>query len=132
MRIRIRVGDEVQVMRGSRNRNPEKPPTRGKVLEIDRERGLVWVEGYNQRIRHLKKTPRHPQGGRVRREAPVAMSKVMLVTSDGRPARLSKIERGQDGAVVLREGAGQAAGETPAAKPKKAAKKKASRKASEE
>ena len=102
MATRIKVGDTVQVMSGRRNRNPEKPPTRGKVLRVDRENGLVWVEGVNRRIRHLKKDPRHPQGGRVERESPVAVSNVMLVTAEGVPVRLAKAVRGEDGKVAVR------------------------------
>ena len=68
MAISIRVGDVVEVVRGTRNRNPDKPPTRGRVLSVDRGAGRVIVEGVNQRTRHLKKSPKHPQGGRLRRE----------------------------------------------------------------
>jgi large subunit ribosomal protein L24 len=103
MATRIKVGDTVQVMSGRRNRNPEKPPTRGKVMRVDRENGLIWVEGVNRRIRHLKKTPQHPQGGRVERESPIAASNVMLVTAEGVPVRLAKAVRGADGKVAVRE-----------------------------
>jgi large subunit ribosomal protein L24 len=98
MATQIRVGDTVQVMSGRRNRNPEKAPTRGKVLRVDRENSLVWVEGVNRRVRHLKKSPRHPQGGRLERESPIAISNVMLVTEDGVPLRLAKVAR--DGTAV--------------------------------
>jgi large subunit ribosomal protein L24 len=99
MGTQIKVGDLVQVMSGSRQRNPEKPPSRGRVLAVDRERGLVTVEGHNQRVRHLKQSPRHPQAGRVKREMPVHVSNVMLVTEDGRPVRVSKVRR--EGARVV-------------------------------
>ena len=36
MAVSIRVGDLVEVVRGTRNRNPDKPPTRGRVLSVDR------------------------------------------------------------------------------------------------
>ncbi len=99
MSTSIRVGDEVQVVSGTRNRNPEKPPTRGRVLRVDRERGLVWVEGHNRRIRHLRKSAKHPQGGRLERESPVAISNVMLVTKDGVPVRKSRTVRSKDGRI---------------------------------
>ena len=102
MTARIKVGDTVQIMSGRRNRNPEKPPTRGRVLRIDHENSLVWVEGVNRRIRHLKKSPRHPQGGRLERESPIAISNVMLVTADGRPVRLAKAVRAADGTITAR------------------------------
>ena len=99
---RIKVGDTVQIMSGRRNRNPQNPPTRGRVLRVDREDGLVWVEGVNKRVRHLKKSARHPQGGRLEREAPVAASNVMLVTADGTPVRLARAVRGEDGKIAAR------------------------------
>ena len=105
MAARIKVGDTVQVMAGRRNRNPEKPPTRGRVLRIDHDGGLVWVEGVNRRIRHLKKSPRHPQGGRLERESPVAVSNVMLVTEAGTPVRLARAVRGEDGKLTDRAAA---------------------------
>ena len=108
MGVNIRVGDVVQVMSGTRNRNPEKPPTRGKVLAVDRERRLVTVEGHNVRVRHLKKSPKHPQGGRLEREMPVHMSNVMLVTEDGRPVRMSKA--GREGGRVVAAGTAGASG----------------------
>ena len=102
MSTRIKVGDTVQIMSGRRNRNPEKPPTRGRVLRVDRDASLVWVEGINMRVRHLKKSPRHPQGGRLERESPVAASNVMLVTAEGVPVRLAKAVRGKDGKITAR------------------------------
>ena len=102
MSTQIRVGDTVQVMAGRRNRNPEKPPTRGKVLRVDREHSLVWIEGVNRRVRHLKKSARHPQGGRLERESPVAISNVMIVSEEGTPVRLSRAVRGDGGKVTAR------------------------------
>lgn len=130
MATRIKVGDTVQVMAGRRNRNPEKPPTRGRVLSVDRESGLVWVEGVNKRIRHLKKSPKHPQGGRLEREAPLRISNVMVVGEDGIPVRLSRAVRAEDGKVTSRPSAnprhaGTAAkGSEPAAAAKKSKKSK--------
>ena len=101
MAISIRVGDVVEVVRGTRNLNPDKPATRGRVLSVDRVGGRLIVEGVNLRTRHLKKAPKHPQGGRLRREAPVAISNVMLVGPEGKAVRLSKLAR-VDGKIVLK------------------------------
>ena len=101
MAISIRVGDLVEVVRGTRNRNPEKAPTRGRVLAVDRIGQRVIVEGVNLRTRHLKKSPKHPQGGRLRKEAPIAISNVALVGPDGKVTRLSKVKR-VDGKIVLK------------------------------
>jgi large subunit ribosomal protein L24 len=102
MATQIKVGDTVQVMAGRRNRNPEKPPTRGKVLRVDRERGRVWVEGVNFRTNHVKKSARYPQGGRLKTESSVAVSNVMLVTEDGKPVRIARAVRADDGKITDR------------------------------
>lgn len=99
MSASIKVGDTVQIMAGRRNRNPENPATRGRVLRVDREGGRVWVEGYNMRTRHLKRSPKYPQGGRIERESPISISNVMLVTAAGAPVRLARASRGEDGKI---------------------------------
>ena len=104
MAISIRVGDLVEVVRGTRNRNPDKPATRGRVLTVDREGGQLVVEGVNLRIRHLKKSQKHPQGGRLRRESPIDISNVMLLTAEGNRVRRSHAAR-VDGKVVAKDAA---------------------------
>lgn len=114
MSVTIKVGDEVQVLvspRAERRRAGRRQAegkraevTRGRVIKVDRDRGLVTVEGHNLRIKHLKRSARHPQGGRLEREAPVPVAKVMLVAADGKPVRLDCAER-RDGKVVRSAGA---------------------------
>ncbi len=50
---------------------------RGKVLQVNRKRGQVLVEGVNMIYRHVRPTQKNPQGGRVQREAPIHMSNVL-------------------------------------------------------
>jgi large subunit ribosomal protein L24 len=69
----IRVGDEVVVISG-RDRGQ-----RGKVLKVDREGGRVTVEGLNRVYKHVRKSQRNPQGGRLSKEAAIEVSKVMLI-----------------------------------------------------
>ena len=103
MGFNIRVGDTVQVARGRRNRNPERPPTRGRVLKIDRENGRVIIEGHNMRIKHLRRSEKHPQGGRLERESPIQISNVLVVTEAGQAIAARKARRTDDGKVVSRE-----------------------------
>ena len=102
MSFSIRVGDEVEVTSGSRNRNPNLPRTRGRVLSVDRVGGRLVIQGHNLRIKHLRKSQQHPQGGRLEREMPIAISNVKIVTVDGDAVRLSKARR-EDGKVVAKK-----------------------------
>jgi large subunit ribosomal protein L24 len=48
----------------------------------------VIVEGVNRVYRHIKRSQKNPQGGRLSKEMPVDLSNVMLVcTSCNQPAR---------------------------------------------
>jgi len=117
MATTIRVGDEVQVRltRRAEKRLDERRSsegkraavTRGKVIAIDRDAGRVTVEGHNLRIKHLKRSKLHPQGGRLEREHPIAIARVMLVAADGKPVRLADAVR-LDGKIVRKEGTGKA------------------------
>jgi large subunit ribosomal protein L24 len=69
---RIKKGDEVIVIRG------DEKGKRGKVLEVDRKKGLVVVEKVNLVRRNLRPTPKNPQGGVLEKEAPIPVSRVML------------------------------------------------------
>jgi large subunit ribosomal protein L24 len=51
----------------------------GKVLEVVPEKGRVLVEGINYVWKHVRPSPKNPQGGRVQKEAPIAISKVLVV-----------------------------------------------------
>lgn len=79
----IRVNDVVEVISG-RDRGQ-----RGKVLRVDRTEGKVLVEGLNRVYKHVKKSNRNPQGGRLSREDFIAVSKVMIICpKTGSPSRI--------------------------------------------
>ncbi len=69
----IREEDEVLVIRGV------DKGVRGKVLKIDREKNRVIVEGVNKAYKHVKRSGKNPQGGRLSKEMPVSASNVMLI-----------------------------------------------------
>jgi large subunit ribosomal protein L24 len=87
---RIRTGDVVVVVRG------EDKGKRGKVSKILIDRGLVVVEGVNSVKRHIKQTAQRP-GGILEVEAPIPLSKVMLIDPQGgKPTRVKyKVENGK-------------------------------------
>ncbi len=61
---------------------------RGKVLLVDREKGRVTVQGVNLVYKHLRRSQKHPQGGRMQVEASIHISNVMLVDSKGERTRV--------------------------------------------
>jgi large subunit ribosomal protein L24 len=69
---RIRKGDLVEVITGNDRGK------RGRVLRVIPERDRLVVEGINVRWKHMRKSPKAPQGGRLRREMPLHRSNVML------------------------------------------------------
>ena len=71
--MRIRQEDTVQVIAG------KDKGRRGKVQRVMRREGLLFVEGLNVVKRHIRPRPNIRQAGIVQMEAPLQMSKVMLV-----------------------------------------------------
>ena len=69
--MHIRVGDMVEVIAG--NDRGE----RGKVLKVNRDAGKIVVEGMNRVWKHVRPSQRHPQGGRIQKDAPIHISNVM-------------------------------------------------------
>ena len=55
----------------------------GRVLRVVPDKSRVVVEGVNIVHRHIKRSQQNPQGGRVKREAPIHVSNVMILDSDG-------------------------------------------------
>ena len=106
MKFSIRVGDTVQIVRGNRNRNPDMvEKRRGRVLRVDRLDDRVVVEGHNVRVKHLRKSQQHPNGGRLEIEAPISISNVMVVTEGGDAIPVRKATRNKDGKVVAQTAA---------------------------
>jgi large subunit ribosomal protein L24 len=80
--MHIRVGDTVEVIAGNDR------GSRGKVLKVDRAAGKLVVEGMNRVFKHMRRSQRNPQGGRLSKEMPLQISNVMLVCiSCGKPSR---------------------------------------------
>ena len=104
MKFRLKVGDTVEVCRGSRNRNPDmQDKRRGRVLSVDVDGARVIIEKHNMRVRNLKKTQQHPNGGRLEIEAPISISNVLVVTESGDAIPCRRAARNEDGAVVSKQ-----------------------------
>jgi large subunit ribosomal protein L24 len=66
----------------------------GRVLRVILEDGQVIVQGINLRYKHLRRTQKNPQGGRVQKEMPLPACKVQLVDpKTNRPTRVRFEER---------------------------------------
>lgn len=64
----IRTGDTVVVIAGADR------GVRSTVTTIDRKSGKAIVEGVAKVYKHVKRSQRNPQGGRLSKEMPVQMS----------------------------------------------------------
>ncbi len=83
LKIRIKKDDMVKVIAGR-----DKGKT-GRVLNVDREKGKVLVEGISMIKRHTKPNPQKQiKGGIAERESAIAISNVMMLTSGGVATRI--------------------------------------------
>ena len=83
--MKVKKGDTVVVIAG------KDKGAKGKVIMAYPENGKVLVEGVNRIKKHTKitQTQRGAQsGGIVTQEAPINVSNVMVVDSDGKPTRV--------------------------------------------
>jgi large subunit ribosomal protein L24 len=71
--MHIKTNDTVEVIAGD-DKGQKK-----KVLLIDREKGRVVVEGVNLVYKHVRRSQKNPQGGRLNKEMPIQISNVLLV-----------------------------------------------------
>lgn len=69
----IKVDDVVEVIAG------DERGVRGKVLKVDGKTRKVLVEGVNRVYKHVRRSQRNPQGGRLSKEMPVSVSNVQLI-----------------------------------------------------
>jgi len=71
--MQIKTNDMVEVIAG------DDRGARGKVLKVDAAAGKVTVEGINRVYKHVRRSQRNPQGGRLSMEMPVQAANVLLV-----------------------------------------------------
>lgn len=71
--MRVKVDDLVEVIAG------DDRGVRGKVLSVDGQTGKAIVEGVNRVYKHVRRSQRNPQGGRLSKEMPVPVSNIMVV-----------------------------------------------------
>lgn len=69
----IRTGDTVEVIAG--NGRGE----RSRVIKVDRAAGKAIVEGMNRVYKHIRRSQKYPQGGRLSKEMPVQLSNLLYL-----------------------------------------------------
>lgn len=101
MAMRVRKGDLVAVISGN------DKGRRGRVLRVLPDENRVIVEGVNLLFKHMRRSQKNPQGGRMRREAPIHASNVMPIDPEtNQPTRVrQKTEGGKKVRVGVRSGA---------------------------
>jgi large subunit ribosomal protein L24 len=62
----------------------------GKVLVVDPDKQTAIVEGINLVTKHTKPNTKNPQGGIVKKEAPVHISNLMVIDNSGKPTRVGR------------------------------------------
>lgn len=84
MASKIKKGDKVVVIAGAHK------GTVGTVSRVLPEFSQVVIEGVNRVKRHMKPTPRMPEGGIVEKDRPIHVSNVALVdpTTEKTPTRV--------------------------------------------
>lgn len=89
-KLKIKTGDLVKVIAGN-SKGQE-----GKVQKVFIDKNKVIVEGVNMISKHQKPNAANPQGGIVKKEAPIHVSNLMLVDpKSGETTRVGyRIENG--------------------------------------
>jgi large subunit ribosomal protein L24 len=87
-KLHIRKGDTVIVISG------EDKGKSGKVVSVDKENNKAIVEGINIVTKHNKPTANVPNGGIVKKEAPLYISKLMI--ADPKTGKATRIGRKAD------------------------------------
>ena len=85
--MKIKKGDTVLVIAG------KDKGAKGKVIQAYPTRDRVLVEGVNRIKKHTRVSQNQrgaQSGGIVTQEAPIHVSNVMVVDSDGKPTRVGK------------------------------------------
>lgn len=93
VKLKLKKGDKVVVISG------EHKGQQGVILSVDREKNRATVEGVNMISRHTKPSAQFPDGGIIKKEAPIHISNLMLLTpKNGTASRVGR--KVEDGKIV--------------------------------
>ncbi len=74
-KLKIKSGDLVRVIAG------DHKGSEGKILSVIRDKNKALVEGVNFVSKHTKPSAKNPQGGIIKKEAPIHISNLSLLDS---------------------------------------------------
>lgn len=101
-KLKIRKGDLVQVIAG------DSKGKQGKVLEVLLKENRAVVEGANQVSKHTKPSATNPNGGIIKKEAPIHVSNLMVVDAKtGKPTRVGKTKNAEGKSVRIAKKSGE-------------------------
>ena len=84
-KLHIKKGDTVKVISG------EEKGNKGRVILVEISKKRALVEGLNMVSKHTKPNTANPQGGIVKKEAPIHVSNLMLIDpKTGDPTRIER------------------------------------------
>lgn len=94
IKLKIRKGDLVQVIAG------DSKGTQGKVLEVIVDKNRAIVEGANLVSKHTKPNAANPNGGIIKKEAPIHISNLALIDpKSGKTTRVGR-QKNDEGKLV--------------------------------
>ncbi|MEY8021550.1 50S ribosomal protein L24 [Muriicola sp. SD30] len=83
MKLKIKTGDTVRVVAG------DHKGSEGKVVTVNLQKNKAIVEGVNMVSKHEKPSAKNPQGGIVKKEAPIHISNLSLI--DGKSGETTRV-----------------------------------------
>ena len=82
-KLKIKTGDIVRVIAG------DHKGSEGKIVRVIRESNKAVVEGVNMVSKHTKPSAKSPQGGILKKEAPIQISNLSLL--DPKSKEITKV-----------------------------------------
>ncbi|HRH54905.1 MAG TPA: 50S ribosomal protein L24 [Chitinophagales bacterium] len=105
-KFHIKKGDTVEVIAGDDKSTKERGTVTGRVIEVDYTNSRVLVEGINIVSKHTRPTQQYPNGGIIKKEAPIHISNVQLVDpKTGKGIRVNR--KAVDGKIVRTNKSGE-------------------------
>ena len=93
-KLKIKKGDNVVVISG------EHKGQKGEVKSVQIEKNRAIVTGVNLVSKHTKPSAQNPEGGIVKKEAPIHISNLMLLSpKDGKATRVGRRVNAETGKV---------------------------------